>query len=101
MRTLKRPAVFTAIYLGIALLAIAYELSIRVYDTGNSEFAGMLSLLLTMPSSLLAAFIGKRGFGVNVGDSNFYFLVILGLAALANSLLVFIVARRFHSSAEK
>ena len=72
-------------YLILAASAIAYELGIRIYDTGNSEFAGMLSFALTLPSSLLIAWLSRAIFGVAVGDSNASFVAILGLAARVNT----------------
>jgi len=57
--------IVTGCYLALAGVAIAYELSIRIYDTGNSEFAGMLSFLLTLPASLIVSFIAGRGFGTS------------------------------------
>ena len=75
----------SVLYLVLALVAVAYELSIRVFDRGNSEFAGMLSTVVTVPSSLALIGIGKTVFGVNPGDSDVAFVVILGLSALANA----------------
>jgi len=86
--------ILTGCYMALAGVAIAYELSIRIYDTGNSEFAGMLSFLLTLPASLIVSFIASRGFGTRVGDSNTTFVVILGLAALVNACGIYAVVRR-------
>jgi hypothetical protein len=78
-------------YLGLAIAAVAYELSIRVFDRGNSEFAGMLSTVVTLPSSLATIAIGKTAFGVNPGDSDFAFVTILGLSALANAGILWMI----------
>ena len=48
----------------------------------------MLSVVLTLPASVLLIWIGKAAFGVNVGDSNASFVLILGLSALANAYIV-------------
>jgi phosphoribosylamine-glycine ligase len=90
----KRPVIIAGVYLLIAAAAIAYELSIRLFDRGNSEFAGMLSFGLTLPSSVAVAVISSKGFGVRVGDSDTTFVVILLLAALTNTALIFMAARR-------
>ncbi len=86
--------IVTGCYLALAGVAIAYELSIRIYDTGDSEFAGMLSFLLTLPASLIVSFIASRGFGAKAGDSNTTFVVILGLAALVNACGIYAMVRR-------
>jgi len=78
-------------YLLLAASAVAYELSIRIVDRGNSEFAGMLSVALTLPASFVLIWIGKAAFGVNVGDSDGSFVAILGLSALANADIVWLV----------
>ena len=91
MITRKLGTILTGCYLALAASAIAYELSIRIYDRGNSEFAGMLSMAVTLPASLLLVFMGKAAFSVNVGDSDLSFLVILGLSALANAGAIWMV----------
>src|SRR2546425_11431565 len=93
MGTKKLPTILTACYLALAASAVAYELSVRIYDRGNSEFAGMLSVFLTLPASLLLIWTGNAAFGVNVGDSDTSFVTILGLSALTNALIVWIVLR--------
>jgi hypothetical protein len=97
MITKKLGTILTGCYLLLAASAVAYELSIRIFDKGNSEFAGMLSVVLTLPASLVLIWIGKAAFGVNVGDSDGLFVAILGLSALANAgivWLVFLMVRR-------
>jgi hypothetical protein len=95
----KRAAIIVAgVYLLIAAAAIAYELSIRLYDRGNSEFAGMLSFGLTLPSSIAIASISSRVAGIKVGDSDTAFVVILALAALVNAVMIFAIARRLTRS---
>jgi hypothetical protein len=71
--------------LALAATAVAYELTIRIDDRGNSEFVGMLSMVVTLPVSLLLLSLSKAAFSGNVGDSDVAFLVILGLSALANA----------------
>ena len=88
MTTKKLGTILAGCYLVLAASAIAYEFSIRLFDRGNSEFAGMLSVVLTLPASLLLIWIGKAAFGVNPGDSDLSFVVILGLSALANACIV-------------
>ncbi len=91
MTTKKLSTILIGCYLLLAASAVAYELSIRIFDRGNSEFAGMLSVVLTLPASLVLIWIGKAAFGVNVGDSDGSFVAILGLSALANACIVWLV----------
>ncbi len=91
MITKKLGTILTGCYLLLAVSAVAYELSIRIFDRGNSEFAGMLSVALTVPASLVLIWIGKAAFGVNVGDSDVSFVAILGLSALANACIIWLV----------
>ena len=91
MITSKLGTIFTGCYLELSASAVAYELSIRIYDRGNSEFTGMLSMALTLPASLLLVWMSKAAFSVNVGDSDVSFLVILGLPALANAFLIWMI----------
>ena len=91
MTTKKLSTILIGCYLLLAASAVAYELSIRIFDRGNSEFAGMLSVALTLPASLVLIWIGKAAFGVNVGDSDGSFVAILGLSALANACIVWLV----------
>ena len=94
----KRAAIIAGVYLLIAFAAIAYELSIRLYDRGNSEFAGMLSFGLTLPSSIAIASVSSRMAGIKVGDSDTAFVVILALAAVVNAVMIFAAARRLTGS---
>jgi hypothetical protein len=90
-----RSARAAGLYLVLTAACIAYELSIRLYNRGNSEFAGMLSALVTLPSSLVMFALTPRIFGVRVGDSDTAFVTILGAAALLNaSVLFFLLHRR-------
>ena len=91
MITRKLATILTGCYLALAASAVAYELSIRIYDRGNSEFAGMLSMAVTLPASLLLVLMGKAAFSVNVGDSDLSFFVILGLSALANACVIWMI----------
>ena len=89
--TTKLRTILTACYFLLAASAVAYELSIRIFDRGNSEFAGMLSATLTLPASVALIAIGKAAFGVTVGDSDASFVVILGLATVTNAGLVWMI----------
>ena len=89
----KLASILAGSYLALAALSIGYELSIRIFDRGNSEFAGMLSMALTLPTVLAAISIAGRTFGVRPGDSDTAFVVILGLAALVNAAAIFAIAR--------
>lgn len=80
-------------YLVLAASAIAYELGIRIFDRGNSEFAGMLSMALTLPSSLALVVMSRAVVGVTVGDSDASFVVILGLSALVNGFIIWAILR--------
>jgi predicted permease len=90
-----------ASYLVLAALSIGYELSIRLFDRGNSEFAGMLSLGLTLPSVIAVMSIAQRAFGVRVGDSDASFVTILGLGAVANALVVFAIVKALRRAAAR
>ena len=63
MITNKLARILAGCYLLLAVSVVVYELSIRIFDRGNSEFAGMLSVVLTFPASLILIGIGKA-FGV-------------------------------------
>ena len=93
MESSKRNALIAGAYLGLAALSIGYELSIRVFHRGSSEFAGMLSTALTLPSILPVIMIARKGFGVTVGDSDVSFVLLLGLAALANAGILYAALR--------
>jgi hypothetical protein len=90
----KRAARAAGVYLVLASACIAYELSVRLYNPGNSEFAGMLSALVTLPSSLVMFALTPRVFGVRVGDSDAAFVTILGAAALLNAGILFSLLHR-------
>lgn len=93
MITNKLARILTGCYVLLAASAVAYELSIRIFDRGNSEFAGMLSAVLTFPASLILIGIGNEVFGVNVGDSDASFVVILGFSVLTNACIAWIISR--------
>ena len=94
IRAVRRIAwILAGSYLALAAICIGYELSIRLFDRGNSEFAGMLSFALTLPSALAIALFAGLIFGVRVGDSDATFVVILGLAALANAGIIFAIGK--------
>ena len=90
MITKKLGAILTGRYVVVAGSTVSYELSVRLFNRGNSEFAGMLSVALTLPASLLLIWIGKTAFSANPGDSDLSFVVILGLSALVNACIVWI-----------
>jgi ABC-type glycerol-3-phosphate transport system permease component len=94
----KRAAIIAGVYLLIAVSMIAYELNIRLAHRGNSEFAGMLSFGLTLPSSIAIASLSIRIAGIRVGDSDTAFVVILALAAVVNAALIFAGVRRLNRS---
>ena len=94
IRAVRRIAwILAGSYLALAALTIGYELSIRVFDRGNSEFAGMLSFALTLPGVLAVVSAAGLVFGVRVGDSDISFVVILGLGALVNAAAIFAIAK--------
>jgi hypothetical protein len=88
----KRTRIVSGCYLVLAVFTIVYELGVRIFDRGNSEFAGMLSAVITIPSSLVLIAIGKGVFKTNVGDSDGSFVIILGLSALANACIVWVIS---------
>jgi hypothetical protein len=83
--------IVTGGYLALAGAAIAYELGIRIFDRGNSEFAGMLSVLVTLPASALVIAAGGA-FGMRMGDSDVVFVAMLALAAGVNAAIVWWLA---------
>ncbi len=91
MKTSKLGIILAGAYLVLLGLSIAYELSIRIYDRGNSEFAGMLSIALTLPTGVLLVWLADSGFGIKVGDSDASFVLILGLAALVNACIIYLI----------
>jgi hypothetical protein len=94
----KLGAILTGCYLALAASAVVYELSIRIYDRGNSEFAGMLSVALTLPLSLLLIWLGHAVFGVKPGDSDALFFVILSV--FANVCIVWMCFRVLSSRSD-
>jgi hypothetical protein len=65
----------------------------RIFVCGNCEFAGMLSMLLTMPSVVGVFYIAAAGFGVRPGDSDTAFVITFGAAGLINAVAIFVVVR--------
>jgi hypothetical protein len=57
MRATRAATILAAVYLTVAALCIGYELSIRLFDRGNSEFAGMLCAL---PHSIRGTWVACR-----------------------------------------
>jgi hypothetical protein len=97
MMEISKPSIIAAgLYLLLLVLSITYELSIRIYDRGNSEFAGMLSTALTLPTSVPLIWLANSAFGIKPGHSNVSFVSILGFAALANACLIYAVAFLLH-----
>ena len=94
MAMTKRAVLGAGVYLALTFACIGYELSVRLYHRGNSEFAGMLSAFVTLPSSLLVFVLTPRLFGVRVGDSDTAFVTILGAAALLNTAVLFLLLNR-------
>lgn len=91
MKTSKLGIILAVSYLVLLCMSIAYELSIRIYDRGNSEFAGMLSVALTFPTSVLLIWLADSGLGVKVGGSDVSFVLILGLAAAVNASVIYVI----------
>jgi hypothetical protein len=85
--------ILAACYLALAALTIAYELGVRIFDRGNSEFAGMLSIVMTLPTGVVLNSVSRTVLGVRAGDSDTSFVVILGLAALVNGAAMYFVVR--------
>ena len=91
MKTSKLGITLAGSYLALLCLSIAYELGIRIYDRGNSEFAGMLSIALTLPTGVLLVWLADSGFGIKVGGSDAAFVSILGLAAVVNACIIYVI----------
>jgi hypothetical protein len=66
MKTSKLGIILSVSYLVLLGISIAYEHSIRIYDRGNSEFAGILSIALTSPTGVLLIWLADSWFGVKV-----------------------------------
>ena len=79
------------IYFALAGIVFASELYTRIYDRGNSEMAGLVTFLLTMPSSYLIDWLSNSLFGVAAGSSDTAFVFILGLSIILNSTLIYII----------
>ena len=90
----RRAAGAAMTYLVLAAISIGYELNIRLYHTGTSEFAGMLSTVVTLPASLIVFYLAKILAHAQPGDSNAIFVLTLGLAAALNAALIYALARR-------
>lgn len=88
-----KPWKVAALYLIVPALTVSYELSIRIFDTGNSEFAGMLSSLVTLPSFVVVLGVGAKVFGARPGDSNLAFVAMFLAAALMNAALIYGAAK--------
>jgi hypothetical protein len=93
VKTSNTAIILTVSYLVLTGLSIVYELSIRIYDRGNSEFAGVLSTGLTLPTSVLLIGVAESVFGVRIGDSDVAFVSILGLSALMNACIIYVIVR--------
>ena len=100
-RTGRLGIILAACYLAAAGPTIAYELGIRIYDRGHSEFAGMLSIVITLPTGVVLNSVSRTVFGVRVGDSDTSFVLILGLAALMNAAAVYLVVSRLQALARR
>ena len=87
----KMVIILTSLYLLFVGFVFAYELYIRLYDTGNSEMAGLVTYVLTMPSSWLVDSVSKSLFGMVIGGSNAAFIFILGGSAILNAALIFLI----------
>ena len=70
-------------------LSILYEWVQRVWHPGTSEFAGMITTVLTLPSSLLVFRVARAGFGIRPGDTALTFVALLGLSGLINAGLLY------------
>ena len=92
MKTSNLRIVLLGFYLVLVGLCIAYELSIRIYDPGRSEFAGMLSVAITLPASLLIFFFSTV-FHFNPAATHATFAIVLGLCGLLNACLICLVVR--------
>lgn len=76
-------------------IVIANELYTRVYDTGNSEMAGLASYLFTMPSSMFIDWLCESILGIKIGSSNVSFVFTLGVSASLNSLILYLILHLF------
>jgi hypothetical protein len=104
MKTSKLALILAVLYLLLTGFVIAGELHTRIYNTANSEFAGMISIGLTLPTSLLMAWLLSSITGTQLGDSNAAFVIILGSAAIVNAVLIYFLCRtlsRLFSSSRK
>lgn len=87
----KVSIIITGIYFAFAGFFFASELYTRLYDRGNSEMAGLVTFLLTTPSSFLIDWLSNSLFGIAVGSSDTGFVSILGLSLLLNSAVIYLI----------
>jgi len=86
--------IIAATYAIVAAATVCCEFGVRVHDRANSEFAGILSVIVTLPSSLVMLWVGRAFFAVRPGERDAAFLAILGASVLANAgLLWFVIGR--------
>jgi hypothetical protein len=93
--------IFAALYLLFFGIFFASELYTRIYDTGNSAMAGLVSYFLTMPSSLLIDWISVNVFGAKIGNSNVAFVLFFVLSAILNATIIYFIVKLLVSLARK
>ena len=91
----KLSLIISALYLLFVGCVIASDLYTRVYNTGNSEMAGLASYLFTLPSSALIDWISTTVFRVEVGSSNAAFVTVFGFSAILNAVVIYLILNLF------
>lgn len=77
-------------YLLLALLVIASDLHTRLYNPLQSELAGLLSLVVTMPTSVLLVWFIAGVLKIHSLNSSVAFLVFYVLCAAINAWVLYL-----------
>lgn len=95
-------------YLGIFALSGIYMLYLLIFHTANSEFSGLLSILVTLPwSIIMTPVLNSLGyitwydhFAGNPVIYGLLALLPLLIAALVNSIILYYIGRLFSNIAK-
>jgi len=109
MKFSKLGLIFSLSYLGIFLLSGFYAIYLLVFHTANSEFSGLLGIVVTFPWSLIfLPIINSLGFVAwydqfTSNPAVYGFFGMLGLlpAALLNAVILYFIGRLFGGAVKK
>ena len=74
-----------AAYLVLALALIIFEYSEFIHPPGDGRWVGMISMMVTLPTSIVVNFVARQIGAPSPGESPVAFLAIMGVAALLNA----------------